>query len=99
VSDEHDQGDEGPEIRPDKFTADAEDLVVSQCAVCRHRGTRGNFPVCKAFPGQIPPEFLLNEADHRKPYEGDDGVRFEPRQGVSALVLANVYAALDRLES
>jgi hypothetical protein len=98
VSDEQDPGDEGAGIRHDKFVADAEDLVVSQCAVCTHRGTLGNFPVCRAFPGQIPPEFLTNRADHREPYEGDDGVRFEARPGVSPLLLANVYAALDRLK-
>jgi hypothetical protein len=32
---------------------------------------------CAAFPGGIPTPILLLEADHREPYPGDNGIRFE----------------------
>jgi hypothetical protein len=85
------------DVNPEKFGIDAGDLVVSQCQLCRHRARPASFPVCKAFPGAIPQELLDNEADHRRPFEGDDGVRFEPRDGASTAALLNLYAALDEL--
>jgi len=33
---------------------------------------------CKAFPSGIPDEVLQGENDHREPYPGDNGIRFEP---------------------
>lgn len=34
---------------------------------------------CEAFPEAIPMPILLNEHDHREPYKGDHGIRFEAR--------------------
>lgn len=34
---------------------------------------------CGAFPDGIPQAILDNEADHRQPVDGDQGIRFEPR--------------------
>lgn len=50
-------------------------MVVSQCFSCKHFDRPW---VCKAFPDRIPIEVIENEVDHRKPVEGDHGIRFEP---------------------
>ena len=34
---------------------------------------------CIAFPDGIPEEILLGEHDHKTPYPGDNGIRFEPK--------------------
>lgn len=52
---------------------------MSQCVFCRHKSTRG--AVCTAFPSGIPGEILRNEHDHRQPFDGDNGIRFEPDPG------------------
>lgn len=78
----------------EKFAVDAEDLALSQCAYCRHFGRR-SLPVCSAFPGHIPQPILSNELDHRLPIEGDQGVRFEARDGVPAGALDGLFRTLD----
>jgi hypothetical protein len=37
--------------------------------------------LCKAFPAGIPDVIFNNEFDHRQPYEGDHGIRFEAEEG------------------
>lgn len=56
--------------------------VRPQCLRCRHyvRGTR----TCPAFPDRIPGPIMANEHDHREPYPGDHGIRFEPMTGADA---------------
>ncbi len=90
--------------RDDKFNYQPGDLVITQCAFCRHLAA-GSDNVCAAFPGQIPPEILANQHDHRRPWidpetgePGDKGVPlehsilFDPRPGASRESLE----ALDR---
>ncbi len=58
-------------------TTDAADVEVSQCVTCRHFRTEGD---CKAFPDGIPYAIRSNLHDHRQPYEGDQGVRWQARR-------------------
>lgn len=51
------------------------DFKLSQCAFCRHKAPTG--ATCSAFPEGIPVPILRNQADHRKPYHGDRGIRFQ----------------------
>jgi len=49
------------------------------CYNCKRRrlSTAGPF-FCDAFPDGIPSLIIDNAADHRKPFKGDQGIRFEP---------------------
>jgi hypothetical protein len=47
------------------------------CAYCRHLDPSGE-PRCTAFPDGIPQPIWVGDNDHRRPYPGDHGIRFEP---------------------
>lgn len=82
---------------PDRFTAPRGSVVLTQCVYCRHLAPSTLGFGCKAYPGGVPDEIVTNSADHRQPFDGDDGVRFQPRPDVPALILRNLYAELDRV--
>lgn len=52
-------------------------VVSSQCNHCRHYWGFGR---CDAYPDNIPREILGNQFEHTTPYEGDNGIRFEPKR-------------------
>jgi hypothetical protein len=58
-----------------RFGWEQDEFTLSQCDLCAHRM---NGAVCKAFPHGIPDPIMLNEVDHRQPYEGDHGIHWEP---------------------
>lgn len=61
------------------------------CAFCqRLRLSATGAWCCPAFPREIPSPLLDGEADHRRPYPGDQGIRFEPDWGAPDPVLALV---------
>ena len=48
------------------------------CWDCKYKHQRGIG--CDAFPGGIPLPINSGAHDHREPYPGDNGIRFEPRE-------------------
>lgn len=58
-----------------KFVWEDGDMVLSQCVHCRHK-KKDN--ICTAFSEGIPDKIMSNRHDHRKPFKGDNGIRFEP---------------------
>lgn len=63
----------------------------SICDACARLGKRSNpeaqssldrwIPYCDAFPERVPREIYTGQFDHREPYPGDNGIRFELREG------------------
>ena len=50
-----------------------------KCNDCRHLNRDfSNGLRCRAFPNGIPDEIFCKSGDHTKPYEGDNGIQFEP---------------------
>ena len=52
------------------------DGICNKCKYIYSDGQR-----CRAFSKGIPAIILTGEHDHRKPYKGDNGIRFEPIGG------------------
>lgn len=52
----------------------AECLGFALCDFCKHFH---HDRTCTAFPDWIPTEIMGGEHDHRKPFPGDNGIRFE----------------------
>ena len=47
------------------------------CLKCKHLNK--DEISCKAFPDVIPQDILASVFDHRKPFRGDHGIQFEPK--------------------
>lgn len=56
---------------------DEESGLPVACWTCKHYDEKSRIR-CKAFPGGIPLPIQWGEFDHRQPFEGDNGVRYEP---------------------
>jgi hypothetical protein len=53
-------------------------LAEKLCDLCKHLHSGSHPPTCAAYPDRIPLEIRLMQVDHREPYPGDHGIRFEP---------------------
>lgn len=55
-------------------------IAAPICLVCtRYRREDGEYGFrCDAFPNGIPEAITMSKRDHRKPYRGDNGLRFDP---------------------
>ena len=62
-------------------------IRVSQCAYCVHCFPRDEKRgmACAAFPDGMPMEIPFGIHDHRDPYPGDNGIRFQVREDVRDL--------------
>jgi hypothetical protein len=58
------------------------DVPAPLCIFCRH--LKDGQVRCAAYPHGIPDEILFALHDHREPYEGDRGIRFELKPGEEA---------------
>lgn len=58
------------------------------CQFCKHR-RENDGRACAAFPAGIPDAIFMDGAanEHRDPFEGDNGIRFEPHAGVLKQIL------------
>lgn len=67
--------DKIPDTR-DKFVWDSQTMssIISQCFYCKHYTGKG---ACEAFPSGIPDPILANVYDHKVPFPGDNGIRYE----------------------
>ena len=56
-------------------------MYDSQCYHCANAVYENGRYVgeCKAFPDGIPSDIVRNQHDHRRPYPGDHGIRWEPK--------------------
>jgi len=55
-------------------------IVEWSCLICKYmleRKATDAILKCSGFPDGIPFPILSGDADHRNPYPGDNGIRFE----------------------
>ena len=68
-------------------------ITNSDCFACRHlRLSPAGGLACAAFPRAIPADLLEGRAQHRQPYPGDNGVRFQPDPDAPADALEELAA-------
>jgi len=56
-------------------------VLVPQCLKCSHfkKIEDEHWFKCEAFPHGIPNQIIYGRHDHRQKYQGDNGIRFEPK--------------------
>ena len=75
--------------------------VPPMCYFCAHfRGLEPwNRWSCDAYPEQVPAEITDEYADHRLPFLGDNGIRFEAASADGAEYVADLYGPVELAEA
>jgi hypothetical protein len=67
-------------------------FVMPICMGCKHIAKDDQWGYrCAAFPAGIPRDILESVADHRRPYEGDQGVQFDPIEDADAAYAEELF--------
>ena len=77
-------------------------VMAPMCLACRHyrRAISSADPVvCAAFPDGIPNDIFWEYADHRLPYAGDRGIRFEAKDADGAEYVEELYGPAELTEA
>jgi hypothetical protein len=65
-------------VRQEDLLADVGISLSIQCLECKHFSKK---PItCDAFPKGIPKKILDGKFNHAKPYKGDHGIQFKPKE-------------------
>lgn len=60
-------------------------MIGLQCLTCTRRheiGAASGRTTCDAYPAGVPWGILEGRIDHRQPYAGDHGLRYNPQPGI-----------------
>jgi hypothetical protein len=68
---------------------------LPQCIFCIHVNPR-NWFVCPAFPDGVPEDIYYNRVDHRQPFNGDNGIHFEPKDQQAAEYVEQTHILMKR---
>lgn len=61
-------------------------ITTPLCAFCKHAHQSEMITTCDAFPKGIPEQILQDGYNHRQPFTGDHGIRFEPIPEFAAIL-------------
>ena len=56
-------------------------IIKSKCLRCKHFDGKKTWTpmfICLAYKKGVPKDIYMNEHDHVEPFEGDNGIQFEP---------------------
>jgi len=74
---------------------------MPMCLVCLrfNRESWADGFTCAAFPEGIPADIFGEYADHRLPYAGDHGIRFEAKDAAGADYVDELYGPVEVAEA
>lgn len=55
--------------------------ATPMCTDCKHFKRTEDGLVCDAYPDGIPDAIIDGDVNHRKPYQGDNGIQFALKDG------------------